>query len=332
MNVLILGLGSIGQRHLRNLRAIDKNIKFFTLRRKYVTPFLNNKNQVKKGNIENVYNIKNFKKFSEIKNIDAALICTPSKFHISEAIKLLKKNIHLFIEKPLGSSLKDIAKLKKIILSKPKMKTMMGFQLKFNPLILKLKNLIENNSIGKIYSCNIHHGEHINDFHPYEDYRVSYAARRNLGGGVVLTQIHEIDYLLFLFKKYKINILKSFSSKISNLKIDVEDILEAYLKLENKNKQKIFCNLHLNFFERPKKRQIQLLGEKGKIDCDLNKLEINIFKNKNSKKIRFNVNRNEIFKNQLRYFLKCIKNKKKISSDYDILNGISSLKIALKLK
>ncbi len=332
MNVLILGLGSIGQRHLRNLRTIDKNIKFFTLRRKYITPFLNNKNQVKKGNIENAYNIKNFKKFSEIKNIDAALICTPSKFHVSEAIKLLKKNIHLFIEKPLGSSLKDIAKLKKIILSKPKIKTMMGFQLKFNPLILKLKKLIDNNSIGKIYSCYIHHGEHINDFHPYEDYRVSYAARRSLGGGVVLTQIHEIDYLLFLFKKYKVNILKSFSSKISNLKIDVEDVLEAYLKLENEKKQKIFCNLHLNFFERPKKREIQLLGEKGKIECDLNKLEINIFKNKNSRKIKFNVNRNEIFKNQLRYFLKCIKNKKKISNDYDVLNGISSLKIALKLR
>tara|TARA_B100000579_G_scaffold16581_1_gene11748 strand:+ start:137 stop:1135 length:999 start_codon:yes stop_codon:yes gene_type:complete len=332
MNVLILGLGSIGQRHLRNLRTIDKKVKFFTLRRKYTTPFLNNKNQVVKGKIEKAYNIKNFKTFKEIKNIDAALICTPSKFHISEAITLLKKNIHLFIEKPLGSSLKDIDKLKKIILSKPKIKTMMGFQLKFNPLILKLKKLIENNAIGRIYSCHVHHGEHISDFHPYEDYKISYAARKSLGGGVVLTQIHEIDYLLFLFKNYKINIMKSFSAKISNLKIDVEDVLEAYLKLENKKKHEIFCNLHLNFFERPKKREIKLLGENGKIECDLNKLEINIFKNKNLKSIKFNIDRNEIFKDELKYFLKCIKNKKKISSDYDVLNGIKSLKIALKLK
>ena len=152
------------------------------------------------------------------------------------------------------------------MLNKPKIKTMMGFQLKFNPLILKLKQLIEINSIGKIYNIFIHHGEHINDFHPYEDYKVSYAAKKSLGGGVILTQIHEIDYLLFLFKKYKIKILDTFPSKISNLKIDVEDSLNANLKLENKKNQKIFCSLHLNYFERPKKREIKLIGEKGKID------------------------------------------------------------------
>ena len=90
MNVLILGLGSIGQRHLRNLRSIDKNIQFFTLRRKYITPLLNNKNIPRKGSIEKIYKIKNFKKFEEIKDIDAAFICTPSKFHVLEALKLSK--------------------------------------------------------------------------------------------------------------------------------------------------------------------------------------------------------------------------------------------------
>ena len=332
MNILIIGLGSIGQRHLRNLRSIDKKIKFFSLRRKYITPLLDSKNQKRRGKIEDYYNIKNFKSFDEIKKIDIAFICTPSKFHVSEAIKLLKKNVHIFIEKPLGSSLKNINKLKKIIFNKPNIKTMMGFQLKFNPLILKLKQLIEINSIGKIYNIFIHHGEHINDFHPYEDYKVSYAAKKSLGGGVILTQIHEIDYLLFLFKKYKIKILDTFPSKISNLKIDVEDSLNANLKLEKKKNQKIFCSLHLNYFERPKKREIKLIGEKGKIDCDLVKNEIKIFKGKNLKTIKYKINRNEIFKNQIRYFLKCVKNNKKIRSDFDVINGIKSLKIALKLR
>ena len=98
-----------------------------------------------------------------------------------------------------------------------------------------------------------------------------------MGGGVVLTQIHEIDYLIFLFKKYKVKVLNKFSSKISNLNINVEDNLVAYLKLEDK-KEKILCSLHLNYFERPKKREITLIGENGKITCDLNKCEINIFK------------------------------------------------------
>ncbi len=332
MNVLILGLGSIGQRHLRNLRSIDKNIQFFTLRRKYITPLLNNKNIPRKGSIEKIYKIKNFKKFEEIKDIDAAFICTPSKFHVLEALKLLKKNIHLFVEKPLGSSLNKIDELKKVILKKPKIKTMMGYQLKFNPLITKLKKLIETNSIGRLYNISIHHGEHINDFHPYENYRISYAARKSLGGGVILTQIHEIDYLMYLFKNFEIKILHSFPSKISNLKIDVEDNVVANLKLQNKKKQIIICSLHLNFFEKPKKREIKLIGEKGKIECDIIKSEIKIFKKNKLKKIKLKIDKNEIFKNQIKYFLSCIKNKKKINKNFDLIHGIKSLKIALKLK
>ena len=331
MNVLILGLGSIGQRHLRNLRSIDKKIKFFTIRRKYITPLLNNKNRPIKGNIEKIYNIKNFKKFSKINNIDVAFICTPSKFHISESIKLLKKDIHLFVEKPLGSSMKKINELKKIIIKKPNIKTMMGFQLKFNPLILKLKKLIEENYIGKIYNIFIHNGEHIDDYHSYENYKISYAAKKNLGGGVILSQIHEIDYLLFLFKNYKIKVLNSLPSRLSNLKIDVEDNVVANLKLINKKKN-IICSLHLNYFERPPKREIKLIGEKGKIECDLNKNEINIYKEKKLKKINFKINKNEIFKKQLRYFLNCVKYNKKINKNFDIINGVKSLNLALKLK
>ena len=332
MNILILGLGSIGQRHLRNLRSIDKKLKFFTLRRRYITPLLDNKNRPKKGNIEKIYKIKNFKNFADVNGIHAAFICTPSKFHVSEALKLLKKDINLFIEKPLGSSLHEIDKLKKIILKKPKIKTMMGFQLKFNPLILKLKKLIESKSIGKIYNLFIHHGEHIDNFHPYENYKISYAAKKSLGGGVILTQIHEIDYLMFLFKDYKIKILHSFPSRISNLKIDVEDNVVANLKLQNKKKQIIVCSLHLNYYENPKKREIKLIGEKGKIECDLNKCEINIYKKNTLKKIKFKINRNEIFKNQIKYFLSCVKNDREIDQNFDVINGIKSLTTALRLK
>ena len=81
---------------------------------------------------------------------------------------------------------------------------------------------------------------------------------------------------MFLFEKYKIKIINSYSSRISNLKIDVEDNLMASLKLENIKKQKILYSLHLNYFERPKKK-ITLIGENGKIICNLHKNEIDIF-------------------------------------------------------
>ncbi len=335
MNALFLGLGSIGQRHLRNLYALDKKTNFYAIRKKFFTPNLNKKNQVIKTDIKKKYNIRYFKSLYDFKKskikIDLAFICTPSNFHVDEAIWLAKRNINIFVEKPLGSSLKNIQKLKSQLIKNKKLKHMMGYQLKFNPIILKLKSLLDKKIIGEVWYVDIHHGENINDFHPYESYEHSYAARKDQGGGVVLCQIHEIDYLLFLFKDHKIKIKNSFLNKVTDLKINVEDTFTSTLLL-SKNNKKTICNIHLNFYERPKKRKINILGKLGKISCDLHSGDVFVYKNNNVKKFKFKFDRNEIFKKQLGYFLNSIKKNKKISNSFDVLNGISSLKLALKLK
>ena len=335
MNILILGLGSIGQRHLRNLHSINKNFNFFVLRKKFITPSLNNKNLVVKQDIKKKYKLKYLKNLSQIKSlslkIDAAFICTPSKYHVDEAIWLIKNNINVFVEKPLGSNLKNINSLKNLILKKKKIVHMMGYQLKFNPIINKVKEILDKNSIGQIYNIFVHHGEHINDFHPYEDYRISYAARKDLGGGVILCQIHELDYILYLFPNYKLKILNSFNQKISDLKINVEDTLVANLSLKKNNKDTL-CSIHLNFFEKPKNRKILMIGKDGKIEADLNTGIIELFKRKEKKIFKFKFDRNKIFKKQIEYFISCVKNKKRVDKKFDLLNGINSLKLALRLK
>ena len=335
MNILILGLGSIGQRHLRNLRKIDKKINFYAVRKKFFTPHLDNKNKVIKGDIKKKYNIMYLKNLDQINkdrlSIDAAFVCTPSKFHIDEAIWLAKNNINIFVEKPLGDSFRNLDKLKNLLRKKSNLKHMMGYQLKFNPIILKLEDLLSKKIIGDIYYLDIHHGEHINDFHPYEDYKHSYAAKKSLGGGVVLTQIHEIDYMLFLFNRYKIVTKSYISRKVSDLQIDVEDTLSAQFILSD-GKRNLICQLHTNFYEKPKRRQINIIGKKGKIFCDLNKGIINVFRNGKVRKILFNFDRNEIFMKQVKYFLNCIKKNKKISSKLDVINGAKSLELALRLK
>ena len=222
-------------------------------------------------------------------------------------------------------------KLKKLLRKKSNLKHMMGYQLKFNPIILKLKDLLSKKIIGDIYYVNIHHGEHINDFHPYENYKHSYAAKKSLGGGVVLTQIHEIDYMLYLFDNYKVITKSSISTKVSDLQIDVEDTLSAQFILRDR-KRNLICQLHTNFYEKPKRRQINIIGKKGKIFCDLNKGIINVFRNGKERKILFNFDRNKIFMKQVKYFLNCIKKNKKVSSKLDVISGAKSLELALKLK
>lgn len=335
MNILILGLGSIGQRHLRNLRKIDKKINFYAVRKKFFTPHLDNKNKVIKGDIKKKFNIMYLKNLDQINkdrlSIDAAFVCTPSKFHIDEAIWLAKNNINIFVEKPLGSSLKNLNILTKLITKKKNYQHMMGFQHKFNPIILKLKSLLKKKVIGEPYFVGIHHGEHIKDFHPYEDYKKSYAARKVLGGGVILSQIHELDYMIFLFDDYKIKFQNSIVGKISDLDIDVEDTCAAQFLLSQKNK-KIICQIHTNFYEKPKKRQINIIGKRGKIFCDLNSGKIIKFSNNKKKSFHFKIERNKIFLNEIKYFIKHVKKNKKIDKKLDLLNGAKSLRLAMELK
>ena len=134
-----------------------------------------------------------------------------------------------------------------------------------------------------------------------------------------------------MFEKYKIKIINSYSKKLTNLHINVEDTFVSNIQISKRN-EKVLCNIHLNFYERPKKRIIEILGEKGKISCNLNTGKIFIFKDKKIKNIQFKFDRNEIFKKQVKYFLDSIKKNKMIDQRYDVLNGIKSLSLALNLK
>ncbi len=338
MNILIIGLGSIGQRHLRNLKLIEPKSNFYTIKsnRKKSAPLLNNFNQVLKGDIKKKYSLTYFNSIDGIyKNnikIDCAFVCTPSSKHISQVIELLKYNIHCFIEKPLGSSSKQLSELENLLKKKKKLITMMGYQLRFSPLIEYLNKVIKKKSpIGKLLFANIHHGENIKDFHPYEDYRISYAANKKLGGGVILSQIHELDYFLHLFSDYKIKNATFTSSKISDLDIDVEDIFSSNFLLK-KNNNKMLCNINLNYFERPKKRKFYLIGNCGTLVACFNTQKIHITKNGKEKILKFNFKKNDIFIKEIKFFISRVKSKKLISKDLNLYNGIKTLRFALKLK
>ena len=259
-------------------------------------------------------------------------MCTPSSKHISQVIELLNYNIHCFIEKPLGSSSKQLSELESLLKKKNKLITMMGYQLRFNPLIEYLNNVIKKKSpIGKLISANIHHGENIKDFHPYEDYKITYAANKKLGGGVILTQIHEIDYFLHLFSEYKITNTTYISSKVSDLDIDVEDIFSSNFLLK-KNKNNMFCSINLNYFERPKKRKFYLIGNNGSLVACFNTQKIHIIKNGKEKILKFNFKKNDIFIKEIKFFISKVKSKKIISKNLSLYNGIKTLRFALKLK
>ena len=328
-NVLFIGLGSIGQRHYRNFKDIVENYNFFAIRKIKKSPELNKTNIVK--NLKFNLKKKNIREISETaalkKKFNVVFICNPSSLHLQYALKFSKKNVALFIEKPLSHNLIGLKKLENKI-KKNKVICAVGYQLRYHNFLSKIKKIIDSNTLGKIKKVEIFNQHYLPNHHKYEDYRIGYAAKKKLGGGVLLCFIHEIDYANFLFNIPKS--IKCISGKKSNLEIDVED----YAKIKcnhHLNNHNFVVEINLDFIKKIEKRKCNIIFKYGQINWDLKKDELIIKqKGKILKKYQSKISRNSLFKKQLEFFNKSIKLKSKPISNLD--NGISSLKVAMTAK
>ena len=207
---------------------------------------------------------------------------------------------------------------------------MVGFQYRFNPTLIKLKKLLESNVIGKLINGQIVNGEYLPYWHPYEDYKQSYAARKNLGGGAILTQIHDFDYSIYLFGLPKS--IYAIGGKLSSLEIDVEDCVSISACFNYQNAM-LPINLTLDYISWPSRRFINLYGENGSINCDLNKntLELKIRSEKKLLSYDFShISRNDIFVKELENFINFVNGKEE--PKIDLQEGLKSMHFAMATK
>lgn len=327
MKILIVGYGSIGKRHAKNiLENPDMDVIFLSKRQKLnYNDF--NKNEIKRIEISD--SLENCLK----EKIYAAIITNETSFHIKMATIIAKNNIDLFIEKPLSNSSVGLNNLEKIIKTK-KLISMVGCNFRFFPPINQIKKLLDKKILGKIYHFNIENGSYLPDWHPNENYSNGYAARKLLGGGVTLTQIHEIDYSYWFFGKP--TKIFSLNKKISNLKIDSDDIASSILYYKNK---KIVGEIHLDFFQRPYYKKCKIKGEKGILEWESEKNQIriylknqkkwNIYKIKNSYKLS-SKKINQMYQNEIEYFLKCVKQRQNPMNSITEAKKILDIALAMK--
>ena len=316
MKILIIGFGSIAKRHINNL-IHNINCEIIVYSRRKNIRFLDHKK------------IKVLNSLGKclLEKPDVAFITNETAFHIPMAIKMAKSGLDLFIEKPLSNSTNGIKTLQKIVKQK-KLVTQMGCNLRFHKCIIKIRQLVNQKKIGRIISIQSENGSYLPDWHPNEDYRKGYASDRQLGGGIILTMIHDIDYLYWIFGNPKS--IFSVSGKFSDLDISAEDYCSSIIEFKNN----ITAELHLDFFQRPEFRGCKIKGTKGVIYWNSDKNEIRLFKNR--KKIWEVVlalkkfQRNEMYIDEIIHFLKCVKNRKQTINNLD--EGIKTMKIALAMK
>jgi predicted dehydrogenase len=332
MKALIVGLGAIGQRHVRNLRALlggDVEILAHRVRGlpHVVTPRLET---VPDSSVEQEYDIRVFSRLDEAlaEQPEVAFICNPSSLHVPAALACVRAGCDLFIEKPLSNDRDDVDALLGEVRARGRI-AMVGYQLRFHPCFIALEQVVRNRTIGSLLSVRASVGEYLPGWHPYEDYRAMYAARADLGGGVVLSQIHEFDYLYALFGLPRR--LFAIGGHLSHLEIDVEDVASTLMEFHDDGRV-LPVHLQQDYLQRPPSRSCEVVGSRGKVVMDLPSLSLTRYDGDGIGETRSwsPWDRNDAYKDELRHFLDCVQTRRK--PVVDLADGIASLRMALAAK
>ncbi|MBV6401430.1 MAG: Inositol 2-dehydrogenase/D-chiro-inositol 3-dehydrogenase [Anaerolineales bacterium] len=253
MKFLIAGLGSIGRRHMRNLIALgEKDIVLYRTR----------KTTMPEDDLAGFPQETDLQAALEKHKPDAVIVSNPTSLHLDVAIPAAEAGCSLLLEKPLSHSMDRIDELESS-LKKGGGRVVVGFQFRFHPGIMKAKQLISDGEIGRVISAHVHFGEYLPAWHPWEDYRQGYAARADMGGGVVLTQCHSLDYLPWLVGK--VESVWGFTAKLSDLEVDVEDTAKIGLRFESG----ALGSIHLDYNQQPPAHYFEVVGTKGSLQWNL---------------------------------------------------------------
>lgn len=313
MKILLIGPGSIGQRHARNILALGYN-DLSVVSRSGTMP----------GEFAALPVFISVEDALSSSHYDAAIVCTPTSLHLASVKTLLQAKIpNIYIEKPVSHSLdgiEDLLALSRIY----KNNIVVGFDLHFDPGIQKVKQLLATNAIGNVVSVNAQVGQYLPDWRPHEDYKKGMSARTETGGGVMLDLVHEFDYLIWL-----IGPVKTVACHYLNtgaLQIETEDVCDVLLRF----KSGATGTIHLDYLQQKLIRNCLITGSEGSIIWNLAESKVSWVNNKkrDEEYTYKGFERNKRFIEIMKSFLE---NK----SDYRLTNlvqGFESLRVVMAAK
>ena len=297
MLFLVVGCGSIGKRHIRNLKAL----KAGNIIAQDISP-------EQLSEVKQKYGVEVYENVDDAlsQKPDIVFICTPTSLHIAPALAAARRGCHLFIEKPISHSLEGVNELIEIV-SQKGLVTLVGCNMRFHPAIILMKELLDKESIGKVICARLQSGEYLPGRHPWEDYRQGYGANEDLGGGVILDSIHEIDYITWYLGD--VSQVFCFSGKLSSLEIDTEDTAEILLQFRSG----AIAEVHVDYIQRSYGRSCQVIGEEGTILWDINERQVELYSAETGEWKTFpqavDYDMNEMYIEELKHFLQCIEGK-----------------------
>ncbi len=259
LTVLIIGTGSIGQRHVRNLRLIDPSCRFIFLR---------------EGGRRDAFSVEMcaevVSSLSEAlkQGVDLAVVASPSDQHAAMLLPLLNARVPTFIEKPVVIDMRDAEAVALIAENAP---TQVGCVLRFLPSLRRLRNWIDQGRLGRVVRASFEVGQYLPDWRPAQDYRASYSADPARGGGVVFDLIHEIDLACWLLGD-QLTLAGAWGGQLSHLEVRSEDVATLVLLADDGAQ----ASIQLDYVSRTPVRRLTIVGDQGTATWSLSMRELTL--------------------------------------------------------
>jgi len=315
---LVVGGGSIGSRHLRNLSALG--VTDLAL----VEPIAQRRKDLRREiDLVECQNLEQGLSWEP----DFVVIATPTNMHAAQALDVASNGFHIFVEKPLSHTSEHLTELADEV-KRQNLITLVGCNMRFHPGLMMVKKMIDENAIGNIVSARVEVGQYLPDWHPNEDYRLSYSANISMGGGIILDAIHEIDYIQWLLGD--VETVFCFAGKLSHLEIDTNDTAALLLRF----KSGAIGEVHLDYVQRIYSRSNHIIGDEGTIRWNYSNGETRWFSIKTKQWQVINNppgwQPNQMYLDEMHHFLRCLEEKSEPT--LDVFRGKQVLEIALAAK
>lgn len=299
MKILVVGGGSIGTRHLENLKILHAGPLAF------VEPDSSRRSEIAECNA-----VRAFPSLSAglAWQPDIALITSPTHLHIAHATLAAQQGCHLFIEKPLCALSSDEYMALLDTIEQHSLITLVGCNMRFHPGPAQVKALVEADAIGKVLFARLHTGSYLPEWRPWQDYRKSYSANASMGGGCLLDCIHEIDLMRWFLGP--VSNVFCLARNTGTLDVDVEDVAALICRHRNG----AHSELHLDYVQRSYERGCQIVGEYGSIFWDFNTKAVRWFDSRYDEWHLFEEpsewEMNHMYLDEMRHFLNCVAERK----------------------
>lgn len=324
MKALFIGLGGVGQRHLRNLKRLRPEAELLAVRARGRSFEIGDDLAPDRSvDIIEKYGIRLFSGIAEAcaAKPDFAVVSNPTSLHLGTARALIERGVPVFLEKPVSDSEEGLDELLSLSARK-NIPVMVGFMTRFHPCAERLRVLLESRAVGPVLSAAIVSHSYLPSWHKYEKPGEFYAGRRELGGGAVLTETHELDLLHWYFGAP--TRVWAVGAGRSALGLDVEDTASALLKFEHQGRT-FPASVSVSFAQTAPLRRVEIFGERGRLSWDLlaSRLVLedpvrglnDIFEFPEFK-------RNDLFILELEHFLACLKDgREPLTSLARVLDG-----------